>query len=322
MTTPTPGILLRPHPQGETLHTTAQHIHPKAHDENPSAEPASVHLVALLAGLGGRAADVAAELDRPATVGAGHTCIDGGGGTMLAVRAPGPRLFEAQSRRRPAAQPNGSELWHGLLADSDGVIRRWTRTIWPGRSGGPPAGDDRPSAVLADYGRIWSVQRDDSGRSTAVSWQLHRSCDVGDVLDRAGIGNSWAPAATAFDDLHGFAASATAGPWSVTLRDDPGDPAPVIRLGTTRWAWSVDDSAKRGRLAGWISSFGGDGAYAAALHHLLVGDPSGRRPRSVGRAVEIDVVGAAIVAVAAYLVIPSPVVRPATPQPAWRGSIR
>jgi len=271
--------------------------------------PPLVRLAALLAGLGAQAAGMAAELAWPAGAEPGRdasqSCVDAGAGVMLAVRAPGSRRFDAQVRRRAAAGPDGAEWWEGLAAGPDGVRRRWSRALWPGRTGGPAVADDRLSAVLSSSGRVWSVERDEAGRTSAVSWQLHRHAAVEDVLDRAGIGGCWAPAAAAFDRLHGFPVSATAGPWSVSRRHDGPGPAPLIRLGTTRWAWSLDDAGKRRRLADWISAFGGDGAYAAALYDLLVGARDGARPLPVGRAVEIDLVGDAIVAVAGYLVAPS-----------------
>jgi YD repeat-containing protein len=282
--------------------------------------PPLVRLAALLAGLGAHAEEVAADLAWPAaagpapTPGAGRTCVDAGAGAVLAVRAPGRRRFDVQVRRRPAAPPDGAELWDGLVAGSAGGVRRWSRTVWPGRPGGPAPEPDRLSGVLSASGRVWSVERDAAGRTTAVSWQLDRHAAVAEVLERAGVGGCWAPAAAAFDRLHGFAVSATAGPWSVSRRHHAPGGAPLIRLGTTRWAWSVDDAGKRRRLAEWISAFGGDGAYAAALYDLLVGARTGR-PLPVGRAVELDLAGEAIVAVAAYLVALPPAAVPAVPRP-------
>jgi hypothetical protein len=249
----------------------------------------TMELVGLLAGLG----PYATELPGPGS-GSARTCVDAGADVVVAVRAPGPRRLDVQVRRTEAAP--GVETWDGLRVGRDGGRHRWTRTVYAGRGTAPDLPPpDRAAAVLGAHGRVWSVEHSAAGGRTAVSWQLHRHSDVATVLAEAGLAAAWAPAAAALDRLHGFPVSGTRGPWSVAVTA-----AGRVRVGTTRWAWSVDDEAKRHRFARWVTDAGGDGAYAAGLHGLLAGGQ--RLP--VGRAAEIELEGGDVVGVAGYLAIP------------------
>jgi hypothetical protein len=284
-----------------------------------------MHLAALLSGLGARAPGVLAELGTaPSAVHIGRSCVDAGAGAVFAVRAPGPRALDIQVRRN-GAPAEGVEHWDGVRADSGGELTRWSRTVWRGRATAPA--EITAAGALSWCGRVWSIERSEDGAQVTLSWQLDRHRQLPDVLALAKLPAYWPVAAAVLDRLHGFPVSTTSGPWSIALRlDDPGAP---VRIGTTRWAWSVDDTGKRARLADLISGLGGDRAFATALYDLLTrSGTTGRLP--VGRAVEVDVAGDTVVAVAAYLVAPAapatalrtPPDLVATPATMTQGSLR
>lgn len=252
--------------------------------------PSLVGLAALLAGLGSDAPWPAVperELGE-------RTCIDAGGGAILAVRAPGRRVLDLHVR---TGVDEGVEQWAGMCAFPGGAPTASSRRVWTSRAGGPVMDADPSATVLSGVGRVWGIEYDADGSAVASSWQLYRSTPVAEAVSRAGFPLAWAVARRAFDALHGFAVSETNGPWSIARRFDG---SPTVRIGTSRWAWSVDDRAKGVRLADWIASYGGDRAYASALHDLLTRDGATR----VGRAIEVDVEGDEVVGVSAYLVVP------------------
>lgn len=256
--------------------------------------PTVLSLAGLLAGLG-------PETPWPAAAGDGagrRTCIDAGAGVVLGVRAPGPRAFDMQVR---IGAHDGVEEWVGLRATPATEPVRSSRRVWTTREGGPVLDGDPFAALLQGRGRVWGVEQDDAGAPVSVSWQLHRDAPAAATFDRLGLSAAWAAASAALDALHGFAVSGTSGPWSISapLSGDAGGP---VRIGTTRWAWSVDDHAKGVRLADWIGRHDGDRAYASALYDLMARDESGRT--RVGRAAEIDVVDGEVAGVSAYLVVP------------------
>lgn len=262
----------------------------------PPAPSPLVGLAGLLAGLGG-------DVPWPEVQGGRaerRTCIDAGAGVVVAVRAPGPRALDLQVRTATAGEV---EEWAGIRTEPGVAPVRSRRRIWTGREGGPPVPGD-PSAALRGRGRVWGVEYDAGGAPLSVAWQLHRGADPSEALSHLGLGAAWRAAAAEFDALHGFAASATSGPWSISRRlaGAPDEP-PVVRVGTSRWAWSLDDAAKGARLADRIGHHGGDRAFASALFDLLTRDPGGAS--RVGRAVEVDIVGDQVVALSAYLVVPA-----------------
>lgn len=252
--------------------------------------PALVGLAALLAGVGSTTPWPALSAR---DVG-GRTCIDAGAGVVLAVRAPGRRVLDLQVR---TGVTEGVEQWAGVRAHPGGMPTASSRQVWTTREGGPVLDADPSATALRGAGRVWGVEYDADGSAVSSSWQLHRSTPVAYALARAGFPLAWDAARQAFDALHGFAVSETSGPWSIARRFDG---SPTVRIGTSRWAWSVDDRAKGVRLADWIASHGGDRAYASALHDLLTHDGTLR----VGRAAEVDVRGDEVVGVSAYLVVP------------------
>jgi|JI8StandDraft_1071087.scaffolds.fasta_scaffold62274_2 hypothetical protein len=252
--------------------------------------PSLVGLAALLTGVG-------SHTPWPVLSASGlgeRTCIDAGAGVVLAVRAPGRRVLDLQVR---TAVTECVEQWTGISAYPGGVATASSWRIWTTREGGPVLDADPSATVLRGAGRVWGLEYDADGSAISSSWQLHRSTPVSYALARAGFSLAWGVARQAFDALHGFAVSETSGPWSIARRFDG---SPTVRIGTSRWAWSVDDRAKGVRLADWIASYGGDRAYASALHDLLTRDGAVR----VGRAAEVDVHGDEVVGVSAYLVVP------------------
>lgn len=252
--------------------------------------PSLVGLAALLTGVDSQMAWPAL----PAISLGERTCIDAGVGQVLAVRAPGRRVFDLQVR---TGVTEGVEQWTGISAHPGGMPTASSRRVWATREGGPELDADPSATVLRGAGRVWSLEYDAKGSAVSSSWQLHRSTPVVYALARAGFPLAWDVARQAFDALHGFAVSETSGPWSIARRFNG---SPTVRIGTSRWAWSVDDRAKGIRLADWIAFYGGDRAYASALHDLLTRDGASR----VGRAVEVDLQGDEVVGVSAYLVVP------------------
>lgn len=255
-----------------------------------AAEPGTLptlDLIALLAGAGGLRLE-------PPDPGPLRSCIDAGAAAVVTVRAPGPRALEAFVRRGGAG---GVQRWEGVRAAADAPAERWVRLTYG--AGAEPLADD-PCGALAGSGRLWSLEAEPGGTPLRTCWHVDRHRGVRWALERIGRADAWPAAAEALDALHGFGVSASAGPWSVGLPYGGGP----VRIGTTRWAWSVEDDAKRDRLARWIDRHGGDGAYASALVTLLApAAPDAAPVRVVGRAAEVDVTGGRVVGVAAHLAV-------------------
>ncbi|HMR48573.1 MAG TPA: hypothetical protein PKE40_03985 [Arachnia sp.] len=251
-------------------------------------------------GLAGLLAGVRLNGDVPGIAGGGpgeRTCIDVGAGSVIGVHAPGGRVFELHLR---TGTRDGVEDWRCLSAVHGGGARYSSRRVWTAREGGPVPDADPASALLRRVGRVWGIEYDEAGTMTAVSWQLHRGVRPEEVLGRLDAPEAWSAARRALDALHGFEVSAGSGPWSIGRRLD--DRA-AVRVGTTRWAWSVDDQYKGARFADWIAHHGGDRAYASALYDLLTRQGAAGTVR-VGRAAEVDVEDGTVVGVSGYLVVP------------------
>lgn len=267
-------------------------------------------LSALLAGLGTQAEAACEKLGVAAVQsGAGRMCIDGGASGLIALAAPGPRLWEAHVLCGIDA---GHQHWVGTSVGPGGQSLSLERRLYRGR--GEAALDqartmasahgeaalgcfDRWHRSLGSFGRIYSVGREGTD-CVRVGWQIDRHVDVQALLAPLIGQNNWNAAARSLDAVHGFDLAHTAGPWSLSV--DVAAPERGWRLGSTRWSWAIDDHAKRQRLARWIAGHGGDAGYACALHDLLCGHKAGRAG-SIGRAVEVDVRDGCVVAAIAYL---------------------
>ena len=267
-------------------------------------------LSALLAGLGSEARDVCEGLGRVGGRSSeGRMCIDGGASALVAVTAPGRRTWEAHVL---AGIDADCQDWTGRRLGPDGEQIYLERRMYRGR-GQAAAVQARIAAAAHDaaasacfetwhraigpFGRVYSVGRDSRGR-VRIAWQIDRHVDVAGLLvPLIGRGN-WLAAARSLNLVHGFDLVRSTGPWSLSI--DVTAPALGWRLGSTRWAWALDVDAKRQRLAQWITTHGGDGGYACALHDLLSGYEA-RHPGSIGRAVEVDVCEGSVVAATAYL---------------------
>jgi hypothetical protein len=270
-------------------------------------------LSALLAGLGSDAAAAAAELKLRSAAGHQRMCIDGGANALIAVGAPGGRRWEAHILS--ATDPiDGRQDWQGVrISGTDSQIL--TRSMFRGRSGTAAqvahaaairAGQaavsrfERWHGLIGPQGRIYSVGNEPDDRGGArVAWQLDRHAPVLRIIaDLAGEAGRDV-AVTSLSAVHGFDLSATSGPWSVAL--SVAAPECGARIGSTRWAWAVEDAGKRDRLARWIHAHGGDAGYAAALHDLIAGIAPSGQTRTIGRAVEIDIVDGRVTGAIAYL---------------------
>ncbi|WP_370942049.1 hypothetical protein AB5J62_23370 [Amycolatopsis sp. cg5] len=266
-------------------------------------------LAALLAGLGAQAravADALPGLDDGETERDGRTCLDGGSAAVFGVGAPGGRVLDLQVRPDPVSTLN-VQRWHGVTAAKGETTRRWERRLYLGHNAeafthAESIVDDRFAplhARVGPFGRIYSVT-EDPVLGPEIGWQFDRDVRVRDIVDPA----LWRLATPLLDDLHGFAVSRTAGPWSLAARFGPSGVR--VSLGTSRWAYSVEDQAKRRRLAHWIDSLGGDGRHAEALYQLANGYRGDTRGVRIGRAaeVEVDLEAGQVATARAYLALP------------------
>ena len=295
---------------------------PDVHDG--PADP--LWLSALLAGLGRGAAAAAAALQGRSAADHQRMCIDGGANALIAVGAPGARRWEAHILC--ATDPiDGRQDWQGVRSGGGAAREVLTRSLFRGRSGSAAQAAhlaatqasqqaatrfERWHRLIGPQGRIYSIGQEPADRGGArVAWQLDRHAPVrqiiGDLVGAAG----WDAAVASLGLVHGFDLSATSGPWSVAL--SVAAPESGARIGSTRWAWAIEDAAKRDRLARWIDGHGGDAGYAAALHDLIAGVAPAGQTRTIGRAVEIDIVDGRVVGAIAYLgaACPSPAIAPA-----------
>ena len=264
---------------------------------------AAVYLAALRAGLGPRARDVVDAL--PTACGPpsreARGCVDGGSSVLLGLSAPGGRVFHAQVRR--ACTDPDVQRWACVSATPGGTPRRWERTVhtgdayWAARAA---AGDraDEFDRLHTAFGPLARVHRVACGPE--IGWRLHPGVRL-DALGPA-LGDLLAAAGPILDDLHGFAVTGTTGPWSVSARFT--DDGTRFALGTSRWAYTVEDDRKRRRLTRWIDALGGDARHAEAVYHLANGYRGDTRGVRVGRAVEVAVDGGRVHATA-YLAVPS-----------------
>lgn len=281
---------------------------------DPLGGPDIMRLGPLLAGLGGNNSLARMGASSAAARHDARMCIDGGASALIAVAAPGPRVWEAHVLASVDAEA-GSQDWAGTRIGPERVAVSLERRLYRGRSHAPVA---YAEAIAADHagqalstfrnvhrqigpsGRIYSVGREHIGTryGIRIGWQIDRHVDVRDLLSPlVGAGN-WAAAASSLADVHGFDLQRAGGPWSLSL--DIVAPERGWRVGSTRWARALDDTGKRKRLTQWIASHGGDAAYAGALHDLIRG--SADNPvKSIGRAVEVDVAGGQVIAAIAYL---------------------
>jgi hypothetical protein len=267
-------------------------------------------LSALLAGLGAEAEAACEKLGVAAVQsGAGRMCIDGGASALIARAAPGARQWEAHVLCGIDAE---HQHWVGTSVSPQGQSLSLERRLYRGRG---DAALNQAKAVasahgeaalacfdlwhraLGSFGRIYTVGREGQG-CVRIGWQIDRHVDVQALVAPLIGQDNWNAATQSLNAVHGFDLAATAGPWSLSV--DVAAPERGWRLGSTRFAWALDDAAKRQRLARWIKGHGGEASYACALHDLLCGHKAGRAG-SIGRAVEVDVRDGSVVAAIAYL---------------------
>ena len=276
---------------------------------------------ALLAGLGEQARPVVDEIRAAQDAGcdgAGRTCIDAGSPLMLALLAPGGRRLRVLARLFQASPP-AVVPWLRFHQLPDGRLERWRSDAYLGETAEAwqralaaarlvPGGEERLRhyhAALGPRGRIYSVSwslGDSLGSGpprASVSWQLDRTRPPAEALAACGMGEAWPAAAEVFASLLGQPITPRMGPWSLLLPLEDG--APRVRVGTTRWARSLEDEAKRRRLSTVFTRLGGDGRFAEALYKLIASSgPAGPVTR-IGRAVELELAGSRPTALEAYL---------------------
>lgn len=277
---------------------------------------------ALLAGLGEQARQVVGEIraakDEAGRDGAGRTCIDAGSPLMFALLAPGGRRLRVLARLSQASPP-AVVPWLRFHQLPDGRLERWRSDAYLGETAEAwqralaaarlvPGGEERLRryhAALGPRGRIYSVSWS-LGCSlglgpprASVSWQLDRTRLPAEALAACGMAEAWPAAAEIFADLLGQSITSRVGPWSLLLPLE--DDAPRVRVGTTRWARSLEDEAKRRRLSTVFTRLGGDGCFAEALYKLVASSgPAGPATR-IGRAVELELAGSRPAALEVYL---------------------
>jgi hypothetical protein len=283
--------------------------------ENAASPEELLRHAALLAGLGERARPAVDEI-RAAMAGeadGGRTCIDAGSPLMIALLAPGGRGLRVLARLAPPA--GAVAPWLRFHQLPDGRLERWRSDAYLGETAEAwqralaaarlvAGGEERLRryhAALGPRGRIYSVSWSlGSGPPRAsVSWQLDRTSPPAEALAACGVGEAWPAAAEVFASLLGQPITPRMGPWSLLLPLE--DDAPRVRVGTTRWARSLEDEGKRRRLSTMFTRLGGDGRFAEALYKLVASSgPAGPATR-IGRAVELELAGSRPVALEVYL---------------------
>jgi hypothetical protein len=276
-------------------------------------------LCALLAGLGAGASVATAQLRAGASAASeGRMCIDGGATALLVARAPGPRRWEAHVLA--GVDTSGDcRHWSGLRIGAACERHEARRTLFRARAGTAVLAARAAAAasgaaalgqfeewhrLLGPHARIYSVGTEpEIGGGARIGWQFDRHAPVRELVTGLAGAEGWRAASASLAMVHGFDATTTLGPWSVSLA--VAAPARGVRLGSTRWAWAVENDGKRARLARWIDEHGGDGAYAAAVHDVLMHGRDVERRGAVGRAVEVDIVGGTVGAATAYLAAPA-----------------
>ena len=294
----------------------------------PASSPADLlQYLALFTGLGAEAERVAAELHRggagapascqPPLHGArgARTCIDAGSEWMFSLVAPGSRALRVLSRREPPS--GGVSRWTRGHYCAGGGARRWRVESYIGEpiaawsrartAARLVGGEDRLRryhAVLGPRSRIYSVawSRDADVREATVSWQLDRNSPPAEALAALGLGQTWPVAAGLLQALLGYPVTARTGPWSLLrpLHEE----SPRVRIGTTRWARSLEEPAKRRRFTSVVGSLGGDHRFAEGLYKLIESASLARGISSIGRAVEVELLGDELVEMEFYLCLP------------------
>jgi hypothetical protein len=266
----------------------------------------------LLAGLGAHAGALAEELlGATHTPADGRTCVDAGSQLMFALAAPGPRELRVLARMgspavgvarwlRANQRPAAAERW--LTESYAGEPpEAWAGALAAARYAGGEERLRRYHAAIGVRGRIfsaaWSI--DDGAPRATVGWQLDRSCAPAQALEALGLGHAWPAAAALLGELIGQPVGAHTGPWSVAcaLHDD----SPRVRVGTTRWARSLEDEAKRRRLSTLFTRLAAAARFPGPSSSPV--PPSGPPvpPARIGRAVELELAGSRPVALEAYL---------------------
>src|SRR5262249_27612034 len=274
-----------------------------------------VYYVALLAGLGPLAQAAAAEQSEMLQAGesGGRTCIDGGGRLIFSVRTPGQRSLRVITRCGPVQE--SVIPWRRTYYLMNGVVERWetetyadeTQLAWQravsiAQRAGTIEELRRVHAIIGPHSHIycvtWSLQ---PTCSAWVSWQLDRTLAVDRALELLDYGDFWPEAAALWSSLLGFSANTRRGPWSIGLMLG-GEPR--IRVGSTNWVRRVEEREKRQRLANIVEQQGGDRRFAEALYKLVESAVRPYRPRSIGRAMELQFGRVAMEAAEFYICMP------------------
>jgi hypothetical protein len=276
----------------------------------------TLRLAALLAGLGERATEAA---DRAAAglaaTAPDRSCIDGGNRLILSLLAPGRRGLRVQARQPDRPGEPGVLRWSAIHQHPGAAAERWSTSVYLGEPAGAwrdardaarrAGGEDRLGrfhATLGPNGRICTVTRStDQGPGRAwVAWQLDRGVPPAVALAACGLQAAWQAVAEPLGWLLGLPAARSLGPWSlgVALHGDPGQ----VRVGTTAWARTPEDAAKRRRMVELVDRLGGDRRHAEALYKLL--GLTGRGGARIGRAVEAEVAGGRLASVQLHLGVP------------------
>lgn len=294
-------------------------INPRGVDAaTPQAVENLLHYVALLAGLGPNVQVVVGEQAgvRHAPAGAGRTCIDGGSRLLFSLVAPGERSLRLLTR---CPQVEAGVLpWQRTYYRPSGSIERWYSETYLGEP--PSAWSHIASAVdrigggatlrqmhgiLGPRSQLYAVNwsLDAATPRVWVGWQLDRTFPISETLAALGYHSAWPTVAAVWQALSGLVPSPRSGPWSISLGFG-GDDA-RLRLGSTKWARQLEDDEKRRRLATLLAHFGGDRRFAEALYKLVVAATPPGRPRAIGRAVEVELVGDQVDQIEVYLCLPS-----------------
>jgi hypothetical protein len=121
------------------------------------------------------------------------------------------------------------------------------------------------------------------------------------MLAACGLGAAWPVASEFFQALLGHSLLSR-GPWSIQrlLHTDESR----VRIGTTCWARTLEDAAKRRRLVALIHRLGGDARFAEGIYKLIESSVPHHLGSRIGRAVEIELAEDQIEEMEFYLCVP------------------
>lgn len=292
------------------------------HLQKESIEEKLLFYASLLAGLGGSGTALVEELrldeaDDLATSERARTCIDAGNTLMFSVFAPGERSLRVLSRLPGRTDEPNVGCWLRIHRNAQGKVERWrTQTfleeeavVWKYALDMAQSVDGEEQfrslhAILGTRGRIYEITSSLHMEQPCgwIGWQIDRRCSPEEALLACEEREAWRIATPPFEQMLGHSISPRYGPWSIAWTLDRKQPR--LRIGTSSWARSREDDAKRKRLVAAVASMGGDARFAEALYKLIDAERLEGSPSRIGRAIEIEFCKGRMQAIECYLCVP------------------